>query len=72
METIYEMITVEAARAMNIPRFEVKTGSPAHLVVLDAASVHEAPWHHEAPLCMISHGHLVDSKGLPGARGRSR
>ncbi|MCZ6727820.1 MAG: amidohydrolase family protein [Acidobacteria bacterium] len=72
METIYDMITVDAARAMNISRFEIKTGSPAHLVVLDAASVYEALWSHAAPLHVISHGQLLDSEALPGAKGRSR
>jgi len=70
METIYDMITVDAARSMNIPRFRIQTGSPAHLVVLDAASVYEALWTHRAPLQVVSHGSLVDLNSLPGSRSQ--
>lgn len=72
METIYDMITVDAARSMNLSRFAIRAGSPAHLVVLDAESIYEALWKHEAPLHVVSHGRLVDTASLPGARARPR
>ena len=62
MEKIYDMITVDAARAMNVKNFALKEGSPAHMVILDADSVYEALWNHEAPLHVISHGKLLDKK----------
>jgi len=65
METVYDMITTEAARAMNIPRFRIKVGNPAHLVVLNAKSVYEALWYHERPRYVISHGKLVQTESLP-------
>ena len=66
MERIYDMITVDAARAMNVADFRLAPGNPAHLVVLDAASVYEALWKHEAPRFVVSHGRLLDAERLPG------
>jgi cytosine deaminase len=67
MERVYDMITVDAARTMNVAGFEIAVGNPAHLVVLDAGSVYEALWKHEAPRWVVSHGRLVDVDSLPGA-----
>jgi len=64
METIYDMITVNAARCINLKDFAVKVGSPAHLVVLDAKSVHEAFWYHKPPLHVVSHGKLIDKQAM--------
>lgn len=60
METLYDMVTRNAARAMGLKDFELKVGSPANLVALDQPNVLEALRFHEAPLCVISHGKLVD------------
>lgn len=60
MEKIYDMITIDAARAMNIKKFGIKEKNPAHLVVLDARSVYEALMYHKPPLYVISHGKLID------------
>jgi cytosine deaminase len=59
METLYNMITTQAARAMGIPGFGLRIGAPAHLVVLKAMSVLEALRTHEAPAYVISHGKLL-------------
>jgi len=64
MEAIYDMITVDAARCMNLAGFGLKPGGQAHLVVLDARSVHEALWYHRPPLHVISHGRVVDPQAL--------
>jgi cytosine deaminase len=64
METIYDMITVNAARCINLEGFELRVGGPAHLVVLDAKSVHEALWYHRPPLHVVSHGKLVDRQAM--------
>jgi cytosine deaminase len=42
METLYDMITVNGARAMNVKDFGLREGNAAHLVVLGAESVLEA------------------------------
>ncbi len=60
LETLYDMITVNPARAMNIPDHSLKIGSPANLVILDAPNVLEALRDHQAPLYVISHGRLIE------------
>jgi cytosine deaminase len=60
METLYEMITTRAARAMGIRDHELRVGAPANLVVLEAPDVLEALREHAAPAAVVSHGRLVD------------
>lgn len=59
METLYDMVTTEAAKAMGIENFELAEGNPAHIAVLDVPSVLEALRYHRAPTHVISHGKLV-------------
>jgi cytosine/creatinine deaminase len=42
LETVFDMITVNAARAMRLERYGIEPGSRADLVLLDAQTVHEA------------------------------
>ena len=70
MEKIYDMITMDAARAMNVTDFAIGEGCPAHLVVLNAGSVYEALMYHEEPLHVISHGKLVDTDAVRRNIGR--
>jgi cytosine deaminase len=60
IETLYDMITVNAARAMNVSDHALRVGVPANLVVLTAPNVLEALREHTAPLYVISGGKLVD------------
>ena len=60
LETLYDMITVNAARAMGINDHSLSIGVPANLVVLSAPNVLEAFREHQAPLYVISHGMLID------------
>jgi cytosine deaminase len=60
LETLYDMITGNAAHAMNIKNHALKIGSPANLVVLTAPNVVEALRAHEQPLHVISHGKQID------------
>jgi cytosine deaminase len=60
METLYDMITITPAKAMNIPNFGIAKGQPAHLVVLDQPDVVEALRFHSPPGVVISHGSVVD------------
>ena len=64
MEEIYDMITIDAADCINLPKFRVQKGAPANLVVLDAKTVYEALWYHKEPLHVVSHGKLVDKKAM--------
>ncbi len=60
IETLYDMVTVNAARAMNVNDHLLKVGAPANLVVLNAPNVLEALREHAAPLYVISGGRLID------------
>jgi len=60
METLYDMITVNAAQAMNISGHGLKVGANANLVVLNAPNVLEALREHSSPRFVISDGNLVD------------
>lgn len=64
MEMIYDMLTVNAARCINLKNFTLAVGSRANIVVLDARSVYEALWYHRPPLHVVSHGKVVDRKGM--------
>jgi cytosine deaminase len=60
METLYDMITVNAAQAMGVKGFALKVGASANLVVLQEPSVLESFRTHAAPQYVVSHGKLVD------------
>jgi len=62
METLYDMVTKNAARAIGLQDFEIKEGAPANLVVLDQPNVLEALRFHEKPQYVISHGKLIDQQ----------
>jgi cytosine/creatinine deaminase len=58
---LYDMITVDAANAINLGDFGLKIGAPASLVVLDQPDEVEALRFHDPPAYVISHGKLVDA-----------
>jgi cytosine deaminase len=60
LETLYNMITVNAADAINVSNYSLKVGAQANLVVLSAPNVLEALREHTAPLDVISHGKRID------------
>jgi cytosine deaminase len=60
LESLYDMITVNPARAMNLSSHTLKTGYPANLVLLKAPNVLEALREHQVPLSVISHGKRID------------
>jgi cytosine deaminase len=62
MEKLYNMITVDAARAIGIKNFKLEEGAKANLVVLNDENIREAIRNHSEPLYVISHGKLVDKK----------
>jgi cytosine deaminase len=71
MDTLYDMITLNAAKAIDIKDFGLKVGGAAHLVVLPVGTVWEAIRDHDAPTYVISHGRIVDQakfKAMGGAR----
>jgi cytosine deaminase len=62
MEILYDMITTKAAEALGIREFPLQEGNRANLVVLNAESVWEAIWSHEAPLHVIKDGRDITLK----------
>ncbi len=64
MEQIYDMITINPAKCMNVKNFGLREGGAAHLVILEGKSVYEALWYHKEPKYVISHGKLIDKNGL--------
>jgi cytosine deaminase len=70
METLYDMVTVNPARAMGLKEFGLNEGCQANLVVLDQPNVLEALRYHEAPRYVISHGKLVDLAQVAAMAGQ--
>ena len=64
METLYDMITVNPAKCINVHDFGLEVGKLANLVILDQPNVLEAFRFHEAPAYVISHGQLVDREKM--------
>ena len=64
METLYDMITINAAQAMNISDHELRVGTNANLVVLNAPNILEALREHSAPRFVIGHGKLIDRTAI--------
>ena len=58
---LYDMITLEAAKAINLDGFGLSIGAPASLVVLDQPDEVEALRYHGPPAHVISNGKLVDA-----------
>ncbi|MBN2556637.1 MAG: amidohydrolase family protein [Anaerolineales bacterium] len=56
LEMFYDMITTNAARALGIKGYGLAEGNTADLVVLNAESVWEAIWNHEAPQHVFKNG----------------
>jgi cytosine deaminase len=64
IERLYDMITVDAAKAMNVGEFGLAVGKPAHLVVLEAPTALEALRWHAPPAHAVSHGRPLDTAAM--------
>ena len=64
IEKLYDMITVDAAAAINLDHFGLSEGAAANLVVLDHADVVEALRVHGAPVHVVSNGRIVDQRRM--------
>lgn len=60
MDTLYDLVTTAAGRAIGLTQHRLEVGAPANLVVLSAPDVLEALRAHAAPAHVISHGKLVE------------
>jgi cytosine deaminase len=70
-ETLLDMITTSAARAMNVPAHAIAAGNPANLVVLGQPDVTEALRFHARPDAVIARGRLLDPAHYAGLAGIS-
>ena len=61
---LYDLITVDAARSINVPNFKLEVGAPAHLVVLHQPNELEALRYHMQPAHVISYGKPVDQEDM--------
>lgn len=62
LEVLYNLITTNAAECLNIQGHTLAEGGNADLVVLNASSVWEAIWNHEAPKHVIKNGVEITAK----------
>jgi len=74
---LYDMITVDAAAAINIGRHKILKGTPANLVVLKQNDLIDVLRFHDAPAHVIGSGKIVEPGHMPalaspGDRRRSR
>ena len=60
IDRLYDLVTIDAARAMNVRDFALAPGAPAHLVVLEEPNTVEALRNHRPPAHVVSHGAVVD------------
>ena len=68
IEKIYDMITIDAAKAMNVAEFGIAEGALANLVVLDHPDVVEAFRFHGPPTWVISNGQVIDPLSVKARR----
>ena len=64
IDRLYDLVTVDAARAMNVSDFALAPGNPAHLVVLGEPNTVEALRNHSAPAHVVSHGAVLDRERM--------
>jgi cytosine deaminase len=62
LEVLYDLITTKAAECLGIHGHKLVEGGNADLVVLNANSVWEAIWSHEAPRHVIKNGVEITAK----------
>jgi len=59
IETLYDMITINAAKAMGLISYCLHEGCEANIVVLNARSAYEAIWKQDVPRYVIRRGKIV-------------
>jgi len=59
LETVFDMVTVNAARAMRLPRYGLAPGDAGDLLVWDAGNVKEALTRQRPPASVIRGGAVV-------------
>jgi len=60
IDRLYDLVTIDAARSMNIREFGLGPGCSANLVILNEPNTVEALRNHAAPRYVVSQGRVVD------------
>ncbi|HQP00402.1 MAG TPA: amidohydrolase family protein, partial [Caldisericia bacterium] len=60
MEKLYDMITIDAGKAIGLKNHRLEEGNDANLVILNEDNVLEALRYHREPKFVISSGKLID------------
>lgn len=60
MHVLYDMVTTDAAKCINVLDFGLDVGMTAHLVVLKETNITDALRNHAEPAAVISHGRLLN------------
>ena len=66
IDACFDMVGVNGARSLNVNDYGIREGSPANLVVLDAASPFDALRYQAIPLYVISRGKII-ARNQPSA-----
>ncbi|GJL80903.1 MAG: cytosine deaminase [marine bacterium B5-7] len=61
---LYDLVTIDAARSINVANYGLEVGAIANLVVLDQPNELEAMRFHAAPRHVISHGKMIDTNAM--------
>lgn len=64
IDRLYDMVTVDAARSINVADHRIAVGNAANLVVLDQPNELEALRFHAPPRYVISHGRVLDTRHM--------
>ncbi len=64
IDRLYDMVTTDAARSINVAGHGVSVGADANMVVLDQPDELEALRYHTPPRHVVSHGRLVDTRKM--------
>ncbi|MFW5826597.1 MAG: amidohydrolase family protein, partial [Alkalispirochaeta sp.] len=59
LQALFDMVTVDAARALGVSNWSVAVGNSPDLVLLDAPDVRTALTHHEAPRAVLRRGKVI-------------
>jgi cytosine deaminase len=69
IEQLYDMATINGARALRVENHRLEVGAAANLVVLNASNLLEAVRFHLEPSYVISHGQLIDQQQMRSISG---
>ena len=59
MESLYDMVTTTAARALGLKNHRLQVGGDADLVILSQPDIYHAIWRHQPPRAVIKDGRVI-------------